>query len=68
VNILGQLQKRAKETQDRVDEILGAKSDEDERIKKLVDAFVEQLVKNPPEAQFRQRDRNIRARSRFKEF
>jgi hypothetical protein len=48
VNILGQLQKRAKETQDRVDEILGAKSDEDERIKKLVDAFVEQLVKNPP--------------------
>jgi hypothetical protein len=32
-----------------VDEILGAKSDEDERINKLVDAFVEQLVKNPPE-------------------
>jgi hypothetical protein len=28
---------------------LGAKSDEDERINKLVDAFVEQLVKNSPE-------------------
>jgi len=49
VNILGELQKKAKETQDRVDEILGAKSGEDERINKLVDAFVEQLVKNPPE-------------------
>ena len=49
VNILGELQKKAKETQDQVDEILGAKSDEDERINKLVDAFVEQLVKNPPE-------------------
>ena len=49
VNILGELQKKAKETQDRVDEILGAKSDEDERINKLVDAFVEQLVKNAPE-------------------
>ena len=46
VNILKKLQKKAKETQDRVDEILGAKSDEDERINKLVDAFVEQLVKN----------------------
>jgi hypothetical protein len=33
-----------------VDEILGAKSDEDERINKLVDAFVEQLVKNSPAA------------------
>ena len=49
VNILGELQKKAKETQDRVDEILGAENDEDERINKLVDAFVEQLVKNPPE-------------------
>ena len=49
VNILGELQKKAKKTQDQVDEILGAKSDEDERINKLVDAFVEQLVKNPPE-------------------
>jgi hypothetical protein len=49
VRILGELQKKAKETQDRVDEILGAKSDEDERINKLVDAFVEQLVKNSPE-------------------
>jgi hypothetical protein len=49
VNILGELQKKAQEAQDRVDEILGAKSDEDERINKLVDAFVEQLVKNPPE-------------------
>jgi hypothetical protein len=29
-----------------VDEILGAANDEDERINKLVDAFVEQLVKN----------------------
>jgi hypothetical protein len=29
-----------------VDEILGAKSDEDERMNKLVDAFVQQLVKN----------------------
>ena len=38
VNILGELQKKAKETQDRVDEILGAKSDEDERMNKLVDA------------------------------
>src|SRR5215471_14084081 len=35
-----------KRTRERVDEILGAKSDEDERINKLVDAFVEQLVKN----------------------
>jgi len=49
VRILGKLQKKAKETQDRVDEILGAENDEDERINKLVDAFVEQLVKNPPE-------------------
>jgi hypothetical protein len=49
VKILGELQKKAKETQDRVDEILGAKSDEDERINKLVDAFVEQVVKNSPE-------------------
>jgi hypothetical protein len=48
VKILGELQRKAKETQDRVDEILGAKSDEDERINKLVDAFVEQLVKNSP--------------------
>ena len=39
------LQKKAKKTQDRVDEILGAESDEDKRINKLVDAFVEQLVK-----------------------
>ena len=46
VNILGKLQKKAKETQDRVDEILGAENNEDERINKLVDAFVEQLVKN----------------------
>ena len=49
VNILRNLQKKAKETQDRVDKILGAKSDEDERINKLVDAFVQQLVKNSPE-------------------
>jgi hypothetical protein len=42
--------------QDRVDEILGAENDEDERINKLVDAFVEQLVKKPQNAQFRQRD------------
>jgi len=49
VVILGELQKKAKKTQDRVDEILGAESDEDKRINKLVDAFVEQLVKNPPE-------------------
>ena len=46
VNILTELQKKAKETQDRVDEILGAKSDEDERINKLVDAFVQQLLRN----------------------
>ena len=46
VNILGKLQKKAKQTQDRVDKILGAQSDEDERINKLVDAFVEQLVKS----------------------
>src|SRR5438132_14319936 len=39
------LQKKAKKTQDRVDEILGAESDEDKRINKLVDAFVGQLVK-----------------------
>jgi hypothetical protein len=45
VVILGELQKQAKKTRDRVDEILGAESDEDERINKLVDAFVEQLVK-----------------------
>jgi len=45
VVILGELQKKAKKTQDRVDEILGAESDEDKRINKLVDAFVEQLVK-----------------------
>jgi len=49
VKILGELQEKAKKTQDRVDEILGAENDEDERINKLVDAFVEQLVKNPPE-------------------
>ena len=49
VVLLGELQKKAKKTQDRVDEILGAESDEDKRINKLVDAFVEQLVKNPPE-------------------
>ena len=42
---LGELQKKAKKTQDRVDEILGAESDEDKRINKLVDAFVGQLVK-----------------------
>src|SRR6266516_2994333 len=35
-----------KRTQDQVNEILGAKSDEDERMNKLVDAFVQQLVKN----------------------
>jgi hypothetical protein len=49
VNILGKLQKKAKETQDRVDEILGAENSEDERINKLVDAFVERLVKNRAE-------------------
>jgi hypothetical protein len=38
VNILGEMQKKSKETQDRVEEILGAQSDEDERINKLVDA------------------------------
>ena len=48
VRILGKLRKKAKETQDRVDEILGGENDEDERINKLVDAFVEQLVKNSP--------------------
>ena len=46
--MLGKLQKKAQEAQDRVDEILGAKSDEDERINKLVDAFIEQLAKNSP--------------------
>ena len=46
VNILGELQKKAQEAQDRVDEILGAENDEDERINKLVNAFVEQLVRN----------------------
>src|SRR5262249_53690474 len=53
VNILWVLQKKAKETQDRVDEILGAKSNEDERMNKLADAFVDQLVKNPPERAIR---------------
>jgi len=32
-----------------VDEILVAENDEDERINKLVDAFVEQLLKEPSE-------------------
>jgi len=45
VKILGELQRKAKRAQDRVDEILGAENDEDARINKLVDAFVEQLVK-----------------------
>jgi hypothetical protein len=49
MNILRKLQKKAKQTQDRLDEILGAENDEDERINKLVNAFVEQLVKNTPE-------------------
>ena len=45
VIILKELEKKAKETQDRVDEILGAENEEDVRMNKLIDAFVEKLVK-----------------------
>jgi hypothetical protein len=43
VIILKELEKKAKETQDRVDEVLGAENEEDARMNKLIDAFVEQL-------------------------
>ena len=42
---LSTIEKKAKETQDRVDEILGAENEEDVRMNKLIDAFVEKLVK-----------------------